>query len=61
MRVNAPRLVIATAGVDKVMLGTDYLFPIGDWERTAIVRAPNKHSSVTVPGALQPAVRRRGG
>jgi aminocarboxymuconate-semialdehyde decarboxylase len=30
-------LVIAMAGVDKVMLGTDYPFPIGDWEPTAIV------------------------
>jgi aminocarboxymuconate-semialdehyde decarboxylase len=29
--------VIATAGVDKVVLGTDYPFPIGDWEPTAIV------------------------
>jgi aminocarboxymuconate-semialdehyde decarboxylase len=35
--VNALRLVIATAGADKVMLGTDYPFPIGDWEPTAIV------------------------
>jgi aminocarboxymuconate-semialdehyde decarboxylase len=35
--VNALRLVIAMAGVDKVMLGTDYPFPIGDWEPTAIV------------------------
>ncbi len=35
--VNALRLVIAMAGVDKVMLGSDYPFPIGDWEPTAIL------------------------
>jgi hypothetical protein len=29
--------VIAMAGVDKVVLGTDYPIPIGDWEPTAIV------------------------
>jgi len=34
---NALRLVIAMAGTDKVMLGTDYPFPIGDWEPTAIL------------------------
>jgi len=35
--VNALRLVLAMACVDKVMLGTDYPFPIGDWEPTAIM------------------------
>ena len=35
--VNALRLVIAMAGVDKVMLGTDYPFPIGDWEPIGIL------------------------
>ena len=35
--VNALRLVIAMAGVDKVVLGTDYPFPIGDWEPIQIL------------------------
>jgi aminocarboxymuconate-semialdehyde decarboxylase len=29
--------VIATAGVDKVVLGTDYPFPIGDFEPIQIL------------------------
>jgi len=34
---NSLRLLIAMAGVDKVMLGSDYPFPIGDWEPIAVV------------------------
>jgi aminocarboxymuconate-semialdehyde decarboxylase len=37
--VNALRLVCAMAGVDKIMLGTDYPFPIGDFEPMNIVNA----------------------
>jgi aminocarboxymuconate-semialdehyde decarboxylase len=37
--VNALRLVCAMAGVEKVVLGTDYPFPIGDFEPMAIVDA----------------------
>ena len=37
--VNALRLVCAMAGVDKVVLGTDYPFPIGDFEPMNIVNA----------------------
>ncbi len=35
--VNALRLVVAMAGIDKVVLGTDYPFPIGDWEPITIL------------------------
>jgi aminocarboxymuconate-semialdehyde decarboxylase len=34
---NALRLVVAMAGYEKVMLGTDYPFPIGDFEPIAIL------------------------
>jgi aminocarboxymuconate-semialdehyde decarboxylase len=37
--VNALRLVCAMAGVDKIVLGTDYPFPIGDFEPMNIVDA----------------------
>jgi aminocarboxymuconate-semialdehyde decarboxylase len=37
--VNALRLVCAMAGAEKVVLGTDYPFPIGDFEPMAIVNA----------------------
>jgi aminocarboxymuconate-semialdehyde decarboxylase len=37
--VNALRLVCAMAGVDKIVLGTDYPFPIGDFEPMNIVNA----------------------
>ena len=37
--VDALRLVCAMAGVDKIVLGTDYPFPIGDFEPMHIVNA----------------------
>ena len=37
--VNALRLVCAMAGAEKVVLGTDYPFPIGDFEPMAVVNA----------------------
>jgi aminocarboxymuconate-semialdehyde decarboxylase len=37
--VNALRLVCAMAGLEKVVLGTDYPFPIGDFEPMNIVNA----------------------
>jgi aminocarboxymuconate-semialdehyde decarboxylase len=37
--VNALRLVCTMAGVEKVVLGTDYPFPIGDFEPMTIVNA----------------------
>jgi aminocarboxymuconate-semialdehyde decarboxylase len=37
--VRALRLLLALAGNDKVMLGSDYPFPIGDWEPVKIIDA----------------------
>jgi aminocarboxymuconate-semialdehyde decarboxylase len=37
--VDALRLVCGMAGVDKIVLGTDYPFPIGDFEPMNIVNA----------------------
>ena len=37
--VDALRLVCAMAGVDKIVLGIDYPFPIGDFEPMHIVNA----------------------
>jgi aminocarboxymuconate-semialdehyde decarboxylase len=37
--VNVLRLVCAMAGIEKVVLGTDYPFPIGHFEPMTIVNA----------------------